>query len=50
MKKVPVRRTGAYRQKKNTGIVADMVANVARAGEGKVRPFDEITANDPVCR
>jgi len=28
MKKVPVRRTGAYRQKKSTGVVADTVANV----------------------
>ena len=31
MKKVPVRRTGAYRQKKNTRIVANTVANVTAA-------------------
>jgi len=28
---VPVHRTGAYRQKKSTGIVADMVANIIAA-------------------
>ena len=31
MRKVPVRRTGAYRQKKSTGIVANTVANVIAA-------------------
>jgi len=31
MKKVPVRRTGAYRQKKSTGIVANRVDNVIAA-------------------
>jgi len=30
-KKVPVRHTGAYRQKKSTGIVANVVANVIAA-------------------
>jgi len=56
--------TGAYRQNKSTGLVADTVANViaalltcqsmtqnaairavARAGEGKGRSFNTITAN-----
>jgi len=31
MKKVPIRRTGAYRPKKSTEIVADTVANVIAA-------------------
>jgi len=31
MKKVPIRRIDAYRQKKSTGIVADTVANVIAA-------------------
>jgi len=46
MKKLPVRHSSAYRQKKSTGIVANTVANVIDAlltsGEGKDRSFNKI--------
>jgi len=48
-KKVPVRHTSTYHQKKSTGIVGNTVANVIAAllmsGEGKGRPFNIITGN-----